>query len=369
MRKKLPVTVPSRCVRLATASLAIAMLVVPGLAGAQTTKKTHVSPNVAGTDYAFGHDTNKRGCRRSASVEYLDQIASQFGLTISKRLTSGAVLTGNGHQLGLLAGANLVDTITEDGPVLAHMNITTQSTGASQVWASGNKAFGGTTGNGIGVAVIDSGVIAVGDLKNRILYSKNFTTASSATDEHCGHGTQISSIIAGSGAGSVGAFGGTYTGMAPGAAIINLRVLGADGSGFISDVIEAVDWTIAHKDQYKIRIINLSLGRPTITDWQHDPLERAVERAVASGLFVVCSAGNNGMVQDPNNPTGPPIAVQGGIESPGGAPDAFTVGALNTHGTVFAQRRHDDDVQFTWTGGRSVAAGDVDYQAGRRCAG
>ena len=123
--------------------------------------------------------------------------------------------------------------------------------------------------------------------------------------------------------------------MAPGAHLINLRVLGADGSGQSSDVVEAIDWTIENKARYNIRVLNVSLGHPAVEAAADDPLVQAVERAVRAGIVVVCSAGNLGK----HPVTGQPII--GAISSPGNSPSAITVGALNTKGTP---QRSDDEV-------------------------
>jgi serine protease AprX len=123
--------------------------------------------------------------------------------------------------------------------------------------------------------------------------------------------------------------------MAPGAHIINLRVLGPDGSGKTSDVLEAIDWAIEHRAQYNIRVLNVSLGHGVVEAAADDPLVQAVERASAAGIVVVCSAGNLG--KDFN--TGQTII--GAINSPGNAPSVITVGALNTHGTP---QRSDDEI-------------------------
>ena len=130
----------------------------------------------------------------------------------------------------------------------------------------------------------------------------------------------------------------TYRGIAYGAYLLNLRALGDDGSGTASDVIEAIDWTIEHKDQYNIRIINLSLGAPVLQPFRDDPLCEAVERATRAGILVVAAAGNNGETAD-----GTPQF--GLITSPGNSPYALTVGALDTHGT--AQR--SDDTLAPWS--------------------
>src|SRR5207249_3707479 len=98
------------------------------------------------------------------------------------------------------------------------------------------------------------------DLKNRIVASLDFTDSKTKGDDY-GHGTHVAGIIAGSGVGSRGADGKpSYVGMAPGAGIVSMRVLGSDGTGFVSDAIEAIDYVIDHREELNIRVINLSLG-------------------------------------------------------------------------------------------------------------
>ena len=123
-------------------------------------------------------------------------------------------------------------------------------------------------------------------------------------------------------------------GVAPGANIISLKVLDAKGRGVAGDVIEAIDWAIANRTRFNIRVINMSLGGPVTQSWRDDPLCQAVERAYRAGITVVASAGNFGKAED-----GRP--VYGCITSPGNSPFAITVGALNTKGTPF---RSDDEV-------------------------
>ena len=149
-----------------------------------------------------------------------------------------------------------------------------------------------------------------------------------------GHGTHLAGIVAGSGAGSRTDNNAGYIGMAPGAAIISEKVLDENGIGYVSDVIEAIDWTIENRLRFNIRVINLSLGHHADQDWADDPLAQAVERAVRAGLVVPAAAGNQGKTAD-----GTPVV--GAVISPGFDPLALTVGALNTHGTV---DRSDDTV-------------------------
>src|SRR5947207_2166765 len=108
---------------------------------------------------------------------------------------------------------------------------------------------------------------------------------------------------------------------------VNVRVFGADGTGVVSDVIAGIDWVIANRTRYNIRVINLSLGHPVTEPAALDPMDQAVARAVEAGIIVVVAAGNDGVAAN-----GAPIL--GGITVPGNSPLAITVGALNTWGTV-----------------------------------
>ena len=108
--------------------------------------------------------------------------------------------------------------------------------------------------------------------------------------------------------------------MAPAAHLINLKVLGSDGSGEAADLIEAIDWAIRYRKQFGIRVLNLSLGAAPTQSYKDDPICLAVERAVKAGLVVVASAGNYGQTRDGK-------LVFGSVTSPGISPYAITVGA------------------------------------------
>ena len=123
-------------------------------------------------------------------------------------------------------------------------------------------------------------------------------------------------------------------GIAPGVQLVNVRVLGADGVGRTSDVIAGIQWAIANRAQYNIRVINLSLGHPVMEPAATDPLCEAVADAVQAGIVVVAAAGNDGVAANGQH-------VLGGINSPGNSPRAITVGSLNTWGTA---KRTDDTV-------------------------
>jgi subtilisin family serine protease len=121
----------------------------------------------------------------------------------------------------------------------------------------------GLTGQGINVAVLDTGVdVAHLDLANRIVaqhcFSRNgclpagLLESDNAQDEQ-GHGTHVAGIIAGQGLTSP-------RGLASGVGLVAVRVLGSNGSGFTSDVLAGVDWVVANQATLSVNIINLSLG-------------------------------------------------------------------------------------------------------------
>jgi serine protease AprX len=209
--------------------------------------------------------------------------------------------------------------------------VTAESIGADQVWA-GSDEVPGLTGAGVVVAVIDSGIDTRHNafLRKRVIATKDFTGSDGL--DRFGHGTHVASIIAGQPGATPDTR--TYQGIASGALLLNLRVLGDEGSGVASDVVEAIDWTIEHRKEFDVRVINLSLGAPVLQPFRDDPLCEAVERAVKAGITVVAAAGNYGRTADGRS-------VYGGITAPGNSPYAITVGAVDTHGTA---KRSDDTI-------------------------
>ena len=264
----------------------------------------------------------------------VQKLADRHGARIKKLLRSGAVLEMAGNTLDSLAQDPEVDHLSGDLPVYSSLDVTAETTGASALW-TGIDALPVLTGRGIGIAVIDSGMASHAALSGRIVRNVDFWNRRGRGDDQFGHGTHAAGIIAGA---STSMEGQRYRGMAPGAHLINLRVLGPDGKGDTSDVVEAIDWAIEHRSRYNIRIINLSLGRPVTDEYRDDPLCEAVERAVKKGIVVVASAGNAGKMDD-----GTPIA--GGIVSPGNSPYALTVGSLNTRQTPW----RSDDIVTTYS--------------------
>ncbi|HMQ56788.1 MAG TPA: S8 family serine peptidase, partial [Anaerolineae bacterium] len=126
---------------------------------------------------------------------------------------------------------------------------------------------------------------------------------------------------------------GTYNGIAPGAEILSVRVLGLDGTGSYADVIEGIQFVVSNQDAYNIRVMNLSLSAYATTPYFADPINRAVEQAWANGIVVVAAAGNTG-------------AGAESVTVPGNDPYVITVGAVNGNRTP---GYWGDDIMPSWS--------------------
>jgi serine protease AprX len=240
-------------------------------------------------------------------------------------LVNAVVYTGPASDLQTLANDPNVTYISPDRPVASQLDYSAAAVNAGAAWKLN------LNGQGVGVAVIDSGIDSSADLSYlgllpRVVYTQDFT-GGNGNDQY-GHGTHVAGIIASNGIGSHCLnCTRSFIGIAPNASLINFRVLDANGAGFDSYVIQAIERAIALKQQYNIRVINLSLGRPVYESYKLDPLCQAVEAAWKAGIVVVAAAGNDGR----DNTEG--TDGYGTIESPGNDPYVITVGAMKAMGT------------------------------------
>lgn len=266
-----------------------------------------------------------------ASGNGLDGLRRGIAGLLHRDLPGAVAVEVTDSQLEALKGNPLFEHISGDLPVVADMAVTNKVTGATSVWQGSGGLLGllgtpGYTGTGVGVAVLDSGIATHTALDSRVVARVNLVSDEPyVTGDPFGHGTHIAGIIGGNRTASVTpAFAG---GSAPSVRLVDVRVLGSAGSGRTSDVIAGIDWVIANRRTYNIKVINLSLGHPVTEPSATDPLCQAVARAVAASITVVVSAGNYGLTS-----TGAPVL--GGITSPGNSPAALTVGSLDTKGTI-----------------------------------
>jgi len=188
-----------------------------------------------------------------------------------------------------------------------------QVTGAQSVWAGGDE------GQGVSVAVLDTGIEVPGPyFSGRVLDGINLSGSGSSTNwntDDYGHGTFVAGLIGNDPPGP----SPQYRGMAPESDLVSIKVAGASGVTTEATVIEGIEWAIQHESADNIRVLNLSLGVQPASPTSVDPIDQAVEQAWQAGIVVVTSAGNAG----PDN---------GSITSPGDDPLVITVGTINDGG-------------------------------------
>lgn len=222
-----------------------------------------------------------------------------------------------------------VKRIFYDQQVRAYLDVAVPTVTADEA-----HARWGLTGKGITVAVLDTGIEAHDDLtkpENRLAGFNDLVGNETESYDDNGHGTHVAGIIAGNGYRS----DGKYVGSAPEANLVGVKVLDNRGSGQVSTIMRGIDWCIQEKEQYNIRVINLSLGGPATEPYTDDPLSRMVEQAWHNGIVVCAAAGNEG-------------PEPGTIGTPGFHPSIVTVGATYDQNTETTE--DDKESEFSSRG-------------------
>ena len=240
-----------------------------------------------------------------------------------------------GAAVPALAGSSSILRVWGDATLhMSSVNMARYDTAPiNSVWQNSVSLFqarltyGQYLGQGVTVALLDTGVSAVGDLNGRVLARVDLTPDHDGYDRY-GHGTHMAGLIAGNGTAS----SGLYQGVAPMANLVSVKVAGADGSTDVSVVLAGLEWIVEHRAQYNIRVLNLSFGTDSTQPYSVDPLDYAVERAWFSGIAVVVAAGNRG-------------PSSGTISKPGDDPFVITVGSADMKGTY----EKDDDTTASFS--------------------
>jgi serine protease AprX len=288
----------------------------------------------------------KSGCSVDADVT---KVGGKSGQKFN--LINGELVQLPNGQLRKLADSPCVASMHWDRSTGGSLNYVGIVEGARQV-----QQLLGYDGAGVGVAIVDSGITGWHDdltyqghdSRVKVVYGQrvvkfvDFVNGHfSKYDDH-GHGTHVAGIIAGNGYDTFGA----RAGIAPAADLVSLKVLDANGGGYISNVIAALDWVVANHDTYNIRVVNLSVGAAVTESYLTDPLTLAAKRVIDAGVVVVTAAGNLG-----KNPTTGKVQY-GSITAPGNAPWVLTVGAYSHEGTLI---RSDDKIGLFSSRGPTAA--------------
>jgi serine protease AprX len=247
--------------------------------------------------------------------------------------STGVAGTVRPGELQLLATQPEVSSVSLDSPVQLDATGSVSAASLSTLYpgrdSASNPWSAGMTGRGVGIAVIDSGATPSSDFGTR-LTQVQLDGQSGSLDDTVGHGTMVAGVAAGYSP------DGNFIGIAPGANVYAININRASGV-YTSDVITALKWVFDNAHTYNIRVVNLSLSETVSSSYKDSPLDLAIERLWASGVFVAVSAGNLGPGQVDYAPANDPLA--------------FTVGAFDTMDTSGP----GDDTLLPWSsGGKTV---------------
>ena len=269
-----------------------------------------------------------------------ERAVAAFGGTVGRHLGIIDAFTASvpGDRLGALRATPGVSDVTEDaGLELSSNEVADQAAQTGSLYAVANQVTGasamwdaGYTGQGIDVAVIDSGVVPVKGLDDpgKVVYGPDLTletNGSAKQKDTYGHGTHMSGIIAGRDLEAKGTrtSGDTtnFVGMAPDARIVSVKVADAKGQTDVSQAIAAIDWVVQNRNKngLNIRVLNMSFGTDGVQDYVLDPLAFAAEQAWHKGIVVVVAVGNEGFgTGKVNNPAYDPYLIAVGSNTANG---------------------------------------------------
>jgi serine protease AprX len=301
-------------------TVGLATLVAAGVAG----------PASAATTASAAEDVSVIVRELAGAGNLPEQAVAAFGGTVGRQLDilGGFTATVPSDRLAALRAVAGVESVTEDaGLTLASTEISDQAAQNGSLYTIANKVTGassmwdaGYTGKGVDVAVIDSGIVPVDGFKTpgKVVYGPDLTLEASTGAKNLdtyGHGTHMSSIIAGRDSATTGSGSGdssNFVGMAPDARIVSIKVSDGKGQTDVSQAIAAIDWVVHNKNKngLNIRVLNMSFGTDGVQDYVLDPLAYAAEQAWHKGVVVVVAVGNEGFgTAKVNNPAYNPYLI------------------------------------------------------------
>ncbi len=282
---------------------------------------SHVDPSLRAGEVALVHTSGGHAGALSLKLSELGAVdvrTSAAADTIVARLSAPA-LDAVAHDASVTVATRDIEVVALDGSRgkggFERLDNNSGSNNGSRNWTQ--------TGDGITVAVMDTGIADHPDLLGKVRARIDFVHDSNPLADPGGHGTFIAGLIAAN---------GVMKGVAPNASLVSLRVLDANGRGMLSSVVAAFNWVLQQGPSTKVDVLNLSWGAPQATSYQRDILSALVEAAWFSGVTVVAASGNDG-----------PTA--GSITVPASDPFVVSVGSYNDFGTASTL----DDVFSTFT--------------------
>ncbi|MBK6724932.1 MAG: S8 family serine peptidase [Acidobacteria bacterium] len=271
-----------------------------------------------------------RSLLASGQASVSDRIGNSDTLVVNLPLSAVSALSTSGT----------INYVSPDRPttITGHVEDTTGAALMRSQPALNGRSSYTLDGDGIGIAVVDSGIYTShkgfkengnSDDNSRIVANVNFTNSNlSDTADLYGHGSHVAGLAAG----NSNANSGNYRGVAKKANVISVKVLNNEGVGNTSWLLNGLQWIINNRAAYNIRVVNLSLGTTAVDTYTNDPICVKVKQLAEAGVVVIAAAGNLG-----KNSLGQ--KMYGQIHSPGNSPYAITVGASNSLGTA---ARNDD---------------------------
>jgi serine protease AprX len=250
------------------------------------------------------------------------------GLAVKLSAKRARLLAREPQVIALTLNTRVHGTGIADGALATRFPRTIK---ADKVWRRG------ITGRGIGVAVIDTGV--AGDVvdfndaagNSRVIANAVTSPGATTAGDGFGHGTHVAGLIAGNSLNRNphDLFYGKYIGVAPDANIVAVKASDDAGNSTVLDVINGLQFVVDHKDEFNIRVVNLSLSSDTPQSYKTDPLDAAVEYAWQKGIVVIAASGNRG-------------SAAGAVNySPANDPFVISVGGTDENGNFGRSSRAD----------------------------
>ncbi|MFF5234254.1 S8 family serine peptidase [Dactylosporangium sp. NPDC000521] len=259
-----------------------------------------------------------------------------------RTVVAGALALGLVFSFGNSAASVADPPPLDQGSRLWHADAWSNAGGsgltATDLSSAYSSQVGGGDGTGVGIALIDTGVVNVAGLPaSQVVNGPDLSFESQSANlrylDTFGHGTHLAGIIVGNDPAT------GFRGIAPKAKLTSIKVGASGGAVDVSQVIAGIDWVVQHRNDDKanpIRIITLAYGTDSTQPTFYDPLNYAVENAWRNGVVVVAAGGNTGTVATLTNPANDPSVLSVGSASVNNTVSSAddTASSFNSRGTV-----------------------------------